>query len=183
MSGNDIADLTILGTLHQHSRTYEVLAGNAKSLIPELWNPTADVLDQAISRNLEAGYINHHKGIPFSQYSLSRAGNDHFLYLMTLDAGPRNSAFARALEALQFCFLDGACPAAAATILDRHHERIIERLTELRRRCHQRPGSGAYARLWMETEQRRLELTMKMLSEARILNIGNPAMVLQEAAE
>ena len=165
MSGKIVADIVVLGILHQSSVPQEKVVAVAKSIIPDLWCPTSDFIGGAIVRNLELGFLVQDTTFPHTLL-LTKAGEERFQIVMAskIDANEGNPFYA--FEALQFCFLDRALPNTVKTVLERQHACNSERLVELQKRHKRCPNDGYFTRLWMGMERRHLEAKTKMISEA-----------------
>ena len=165
MSGNTIADLVVLGIIYRSSVAQERLPGIARSIVPDLWSPTSDVIGGAVLRNLESGFLILSSSLP-STLALTETGGQQFQKLMAFEANKNEDRLSYALEAIQFCFLDGAPRSTAKTVLEHQHARISARLIELQERCQRCPYDGHYTRLWMGMERRRLEVKAEFIAIA-----------------
>jgi hypothetical protein len=168
MLGANISNLVVLGLTAQGTLRPDNIITIAKVLVPDLWQPTADVVIAAINRNLNAGYLLHtmpddERGI----LELTEAGAARLQNLLLCDPGNLNSLGTQAMEALQFCLLDAAEPVIAKRALARLQVLVQRRLAELRQRCTRCPHGGRYANLWMEMEQRRLQAMDQFLAVVR----------------
>jgi len=165
MPGSTIADLAVLGISQTGPIAPQRLVVVAKTLVPDLWNPTAGVIDAAICRNLSASHlVIEDANFGGEDLELTIRGSEKLRGLLLHDPGHAASPATHATEAIQFCFLDAADPETAELVLVRMQTRLHQRLSELRQRCRRCPHNGRYVNLWMGMEQRRLEAAAQMLA-------------------
>ena len=80
MLGNIVADIVVLGILHQSSVSQERVVAVAKTIVPDLWCPTSDFIRGAIVRNIKLknasvktrvkGRIPIPKEMPYGNFSI-----------------------------------------------------------------------------------------------------------------
>lgn len=165
MTAKNLTDLVVLGILHRTPVTEEQVSVIAKSIIPDLWHPTSDVINEAIVRNLKFGFLTYTSNFP-QKLLLTIVGKERFQALISLNVGLNAGRFCYAFEAMQFCFLDNALPEIIEIVLEHQRIRIAARLAELQSRCDRCPANGHYMRLWMDMERQRLETKAEMISVA-----------------
>ena len=165
MSVNILTDLAVLGIAHQGPITIRKIAAVAKSLVPELWSPTNGVIDAAVRRNFQIGYLAKEKGeAKPTLLKLTDSGRTQIQKLLLCDPGNHVSPATQAVETVQFCLLDAASRTTAKMVLTRLQNQQKKRLKALRDRCRDCPHEGRYMKLWMGTEQRRLAAVEQMLA-------------------
>ena len=187
MTGNILADLAVLGISQQHPITVIRVSLVAKTLVPDLWQPTVTVIEEAIYRNLDAGYL---KVIVSpvdntESVALTISGADRISSLLLHDTGSLASAATLALEAVQFCFLDLANHDTTTRVLTNLRVKLRQRLAQFESRCQRCPHGGRFTRLWMTNEQNRMENMARLLAEVSNEAGANrhSSYYLQEAAE
>ncbi|MEZ7864064.1 MAG: hypothetical protein ACKVG1_01835 [Rhodospirillales bacterium] len=164
MSELNITDLAILGIIQQGPIPLEKLIKVTKAMVPDLWYPTADVIESSIRRNQADGFLYiHHQNPAHNFLNLTFEGAARLRLLMLYDPGQQSSSNSRATEALQFCLLDGSDPATTEHVLSRLRKRLHERKADFEMRCVYCPNSNKYTRLWMDVEQQNLENMSQML--------------------
>lgn len=164
MSELNITDLAILGIIQQGPIPLEKLIKVTKAMVPDLWYPTADVIESSIRRNRADGFLYiHHQNPAHNFLKLTFEGAARLRLLMLYDPGQQSSSNSRATEALQFCLLDGSDPATTEHVLSRLRKRLHERKADFEMRCVYCPNSNKYTRLWMDVEQQNLENMSQML--------------------
>ena len=168
MLSSAIADLAVLGISRHDGAPVNRVSKIVKSIVPDLWTPTVDVIDEAILRNRNVGFVLITGSAAFSRLQLTETGIQRFWSLITQKLEPHNNRGRCALEALQFFFLDGADPATVTTVLERQHSWVREQLRELKKRCKCCPQKGRYSGLWMDMERQRLEAMAEMLVSASL---------------
>ena len=170
MPGGTIVHLAVLGVVHTRDTDPTQISKIAKSLVPDLWCPTTDVIMVAIQRCLDRA---HFIEGPLEIVSITDAGRRYLRELLLHNPGDPISPETLALEALQFCFLDTADSEIAQRVLERLHRRTRRRLEEFENRCRQCAHSGRFTTIWMGMETRRLETAARMLALA-CDGIGSP---------
>ena len=170
MPGGTIVHLAVLGVVHTRDTGPTQISKIAKSLVPDLWCPTTDVIMVAIQRCLDRA---HFIEGPLEIVSITDAGRRYLRELLLHNPGDPISPETLALEALQFCFLDTADSEIAQRVLERLHRRTRRRLEEFENRCRQCAHSGRFTTIWMGMETRRLETAARMLALA-CDGIGSP---------
>ena len=168
MLSSAISDLAVLGIARRGGAPVDRVSKIAKSIVPDLWTPTVDVIDEAILRNRNVGFLAIIGSAEFTRLQLTETGTQRFWSLITQKLEPHNNRGRCALEALQFFFLDGADHATVNTVLDRQYSRVREQLRELKKRCQCCAQKGRYSGLWMDMERQRLEATAEMLVSASL---------------
>ena len=180
MPSGTIVDLAVLGVVHTRDTAPTQISKIAKSLVPDLWYPTTDVIKVAIQRCLDR--TNFIDG-PLEIISITDAGRRYLRELLLHNPGDQISPETLALEALQFCFLDTVDSEIAQHVLQRLHRRTRRRLEEFENRCRQCPHSGRFTNIWMDMETHRLETTARMLALARDkIGPSNATGLMPEAA-
>lgn len=165
MSGNVITDLVVLGIAQQGPIVVDSVVRVAKSLVPELWQPTGGVIFSSIRRNLDKGYLRHEEPEKAAdQLMITQAGLDRVRTLMLQDSGGITSSTTLAADVVQFCFLDIADAETTVCVLDRLKGKTDRRLRELEGRCNRCPNRGRFTNLWISMERRRLEGFADMLA-------------------
>ena len=178
MSVNILTDLAVLGITHHRPLAIGQVASIAKSLVPELWNPTNSVIFSAVRRNIQINYLKKEKtGKKSYNIKLTKKGHVQLQNLLLCDPGELVSPTTQAVEAIQFCLLDAASPPTAEMVLIRLQNRQRKRLEDLQHRCLNYPHNGRYLNLWMGMEQRRIAAAEQMLTmiykEAKNLILTN----------
>ena len=165
VSGTTIADLAVLGVVQRNSVQADHIRAAVKGMFPDQWLPTAGVVNAAVERAVSAGHLSIRQleslGTTIETTDLGRA---QFQALLLTDPGDALSPALRALEAMQFCFLDLADAGTAKKVLNRIRRRTKQRLTALRRRTQKCPHAGRYASLWISMETRRLETSAQLIN-------------------
>ncbi len=164
-SGTIISDLAVLGTVQRTSIRPDHIRSAIKGMFPDQWLPTAGVIDAAVERAVSAGHlsIRNPKSLE-TTIGTTDAGRAQFRTLLLTDPGDVLSPAVRALEAMQFCFLDLADAGTARKVLSRIRRQMKRRLTALRQRTQQCPHAGRYANLWISMETRRLETSAQLIN-------------------
>ena len=165
MAGKELIDLVILGILHRTSVVEERLPAIAKSIVPDLWCPTSDVITEAIERNKKFKFLICTRNLPRT-LDITKAGKDRFQALISLRLEANAGTLCYVFEAIQLCFLDNAMPEIIQAVLEQQSAHLSMRLAELQRRCEHCPDNGHYMRLWMGMERRLLETKAEVISEA-----------------
>ena len=180
MPSGTIIDLAVLGVVHARDTAPTQISKIAKSLVPDLWYPTTDVIKVAIQRCLDR---THFIDGPLEIVSITDAGRRYLRELLLHNPGDQISPETLALEALQFCFLDTVDSEIAQHVLQRLHRRTRRRLEEFENRCRQCAHSGRFTNIWMGMETHRLETTVRMLALARDkIGPSNATGLMPEAA-
>mgnify|MGYP001391300209 FL=1 len=165
ISGTTIADLAVLGVVQRSSVQPDHIRSAVKGMFPDEWLPTAGVVDAAVERAVSAGHLTiRQSGSLETTIGTTDAGRAQFRALLLTDPGDALSPAVRALEAMQFCFLDLADTRTARKVLNRIRRRTKQRLAALRRRTQQCPHAGRYASLWISMETRRLETSAQLIN-------------------
>ena len=171
MLGNIVADIVVLGILHQSSVSQERVVAVAKTIVPDLWCPTSDFIRGAIVRNIKLGLLTETITLPH-MLLLTKAGEERFQTLIASEIDANEGPSFYAFEAIQFCFLDNALPSTVKTVLEHRYACNSERLAELQKRYNRCPNDGHFTRLWVGMERRNLEAKAEIISEAfRICSI------------
>ena len=167
-SGTTIADLAVLGVVQRSSVQLDHIRSAVKGMFPDQWLPTAGVVDAAVERALSAGHLLvRQSGSLETTIGTTDAGRAQFRALLLTDPGDALSPAVRALEAMQFCFLDLADASTARRVLNRIRRQTRQRLAALRQRSQQCPHAGRYASLWISMETRRLETSAQLINLVR----------------
>ena len=165
VSVTTIADLAVLGVVQRSSVQPDHIRSAVKGMFPDEWLPTASVVDAAVERAVSVGHLSiRHSGSLEITIDTTDAGRAQFRALLLTDPGDALSPAVRALEAMQFCFLDLADTRTAGKVLNRIRRRTKQRLMALRRRTQQCPHAGRYASLWISMETRRLETSAQLIN-------------------
>ena len=165
LSANDIGEFSVLGICYSHPLHFEKIITVAKNLMPELWSPTADVVDTSVYRCVSAGYLKLNKIQTFSQsVQITALGKDRLHNLVLRDPGDESGSKLHAWEFLQFCFLDFIDCDTAKTVLFSLRSRLQERLSNFRQRSESCPHTGRYIKLWLSIETNRLETSLNTLN-------------------
>ncbi len=166
MSGTMIADLAVLGIAHQHPLPVDRIAVIAKALVPDLWQPTRDVIAASGQRNLKAHFLNRNcQNSKADELVLTDAGSNQVIKLLRHDTGDHTQPSTLVLDALQFCFLDFADTATKISVLNRHTARLERRLAQFEDRCRKCPHQGRFSRMWMAAERSRFECMARLLED------------------
>ena len=135
MPGASIADLTVLGIASEGPIEAERIATVAKSLVPEHWQPTANVIAAVIERNLETGLLRRTGNHPMDQHLMVTAkGNEKIRALLLCPPEALAPSALPAAEAVQFCFLDTTDSETAKTVLLRFQRKLENRLSSYEQR-------------------------------------------------
>ena len=164
-SGTTIADLAVLGTVQRNSIQPDHIRSAIKGMFPDQWLPTAGVVDAAVERAISAGHLSIRDPESVeTTIGTTDAGRAQFRALLLADPGDAFSPAVRALEAMQFCFLDLADASTARKVLNRIRRQTRQRLAALRQRSQQCPHAGRFASLWISMETRRLETSAQLIN-------------------
>ena len=164
-SGTTIADLAVLGVVQRTSVQPDHIRSAVKGMFPDQWQPTAGVVNATVERAVSAGYLSIcHLGSGKTTIGTTDSGRAQLRALLLTDPGDALSPSVRALEAMQFCFLDLADASTARKVLNRIRRRTKQRLAALRQRTQQCPHEGRYASLWISMETRRLETSAQLIN-------------------
>jgi len=185
MPWNVLPDLAVLGIAASGPAPLNQVVKTAKSLLPDLWNPTSDVIEQAILRLLSDGLViaSDQDGAPECLH-VTADGQHRLRRLLCFDPGYMTSPATLAVEAVQFRFLDVADNDATDQVLRRLRGRIERRRDELEHRYKDQPSQDRFANLWMTMEQVRLtEMArlMALIGREAVPN-GRPALPASGAA-
>ena len=167
MQKNDLSDLVVLALAAKRHTTIGQIVNVAKSLIPEFWSPTAEVIEAAVDRNLTAGYLAsqlHDRSE--AQIFLTHTGRQQFSNLLLLAPSMQFPGRVSAWTTVQLCCLDLADGKTVAVALERLLARISENIRAVRDRSEKCPHSGRFTRAWFELEQHRLEMMARVITEA-----------------
>jgi hypothetical protein len=165
MSGTAIADLTVLGITYSRPIRVDRIISIAKSLVPEFWQPTTEVIEAACRRNILNGCLS--RNAPenaAAQLTLTAPGIRRVADLLTHDPGELTQPSTLAMDAVQFCFLDFADSETKISVLSRHTQRLNQRLAQFEDRCRQCPHQGHFTRMWMDVERSRLDCMAQLLA-------------------
>ena len=164
-SANDIGEFSVLGICYNHPLHFEKIISAAKNLMPELWSPTAEVVDTSVYRCVSAGYLTLKKNQSLSDFvQITELGKKRLHNLVLKDPGECSSSKLLAWEFLQFCFLDFIDCDTARTVLFRTRSRLQQRLSNFRQRSELCPHTGRFTNLWLSIETDRLETSLKSLN-------------------
>ena len=106
LSANDIGEFSVLGICYKHPLHFEKIIVAAKNLMPELWSPTAEVVDTSVYRCVSAGYLTLNKNEALSDFvQITAQGKERLHSLVLRDPGEELTSKLLAWEFLQFCFL------------------------------------------------------------------------------
>lgn len=171
MPRNDLSDLVVLALAVKRHTTVRQIVSVAKSLIPEFWSPTAEVIESAIDRNLTAGCLAPELlGRSDVQICLTPKGKQKFTELLLLAPSIQFPGRVSAWTTVQLCCLDLADGKTVAIALERLLARISDNIRAVRHRSEKCPHSGRFTRAWFEMEQHRLETMARVITEASTLN-------------
>ena len=165
-SANDIGEFSVLGITYNQPLHFEKIISAAKNLMPELWSPTAEVVDTSVYRCVSAGYLilkKDNKSIS-NFVQITELGKKRLHSLVLRDPGEGMSSKLLAWEFLQFCFLDFIDFDTARTVLLRTRSRLQQRLSNFRQRSELCPHTGRFTNLWLSIETDRLENSLKSLN-------------------
>ena len=164
-SGTLIADLAVLGTVQRNSIQPDHIRSAIKGMFPDQWLPTTGVVDADVERAVLAGHLLiYYPGSQETMIGTTDAGRAQFRSLLLTDPGDALSPSVRALEAMQFCFLDLTDASTTRKVLNRIRRRTKQRLTALRQRTLKCPHAGRYTSLWISMETRRLETSAQLIN-------------------
>jgi hypothetical protein len=164
-SANDIGEFSVLGICYKHPLHFEKVITAAKNLMPELWSPTAEVVDTSVYRCVSAGYLTLNKNEAFSDFvQITAQGKKRLHSLVLRDPGEELTSKLFAWEFLQFCFLDFIDCDTARTVLFRTRSRLQQRLSNFRQRSELCPHTGRFTNLWLSIETNRLETSLNSLN-------------------
>ena len=171
MPRNDLSDLVVLALAAKRHTTVRQIVSVAKSLIPEFWSPTAEVIEASIDRNLTAGYLAPELvDRSVTQICLTDTGRQKFTELLILAPSMQFPGRVSAWTTLQLCCLDLADGETVAIALEHLLERISENIRAVQDRSKKCPHSGRFTRAWFEMEQHRLETMARLITEASTRN-------------
>ena len=164
-SANDIGEFSVLGICYNNPLHFEKIIIAAKNLMPELWSPTAEVVDTSVYRCVSAGYLTLNKKQAISEsVQITALGKQRLNSLVLRDPGEALSSKLFAWEFLQFCFLDFIDCDTARTVLFRTRTRLQQRLSNFRQRSELCPHTGRFTNLWFSIETNRLESSLNTLN-------------------
>ena len=164
-SANDIGEFSVLGICYNNPLHFEKIVIAAKNLMPELWSPTAEVVDTSVYRCVSAGYLTLNKNQAVSEsVQITALGKQRLHSLVLRDPGEELSSKLFAWEFLQFCFLDFIDCDTARTVLFRTRTRLQQRLSDFRQRSELCPHMGRFTNLWFSIETNRLETSLDTLN-------------------
>ncbi len=159
---NGIVDLVVLGSAHKTPITVDSLVSQAKSLIPEIWQPTRGVVEASILRSINLGFLRLSKDQDeFLETTI--LGFKHVQSLMLYDAGRLNSKENLTVDAVQFCFLDIVDKKTACLVLQRLREKNTYQLSEFKEKLKHCRKKSRFLYLWMRMNRERLEGLEKIL--------------------
>lgn len=144
--------MAVLGIVHEGFRRFGEIVPAAKSLARPDWQPTADVLANALDGALEERYLAPTK----SGYALTRNGR---LRLATFVRAPVESArgrTARTATALKVCFLRAVDDNQRDVVIAELARLQEDELRALVEGCAACPSSGRCTRLWIAREIERI---------------------------
>ena len=183
MSKLIIADLVVLGICQKSPTSPEGLIQIAKSLIPDLWQPTGGVLLSAIQRNLTASYLDFIDTELLSNVlKLTPAGSEQVRTLLLADPGNETTSTTLTADAIQFFFLDNADAETADQVLKRLRLKVGRRISEFKKRSNKYPSQGRFTGMWANMEKCRLEGMAQMLENVSMYR-SQVILDFQEAAE
>ena len=163
-----IIELATLGVCHNQPLSSRNVITIVKEIIPELWNPTAEVVMSTIERCLNTGHLIIDDITSFSPAMLraTSRGKQRLEALLLSDPGEGLSPTVIALETMQMCLLDLVSANIAESVLTRIRERLQNRLSDFRHRSKQCPHVGQYKNLCFLLEMHRLESSIHILDLA-----------------
>lgn len=165
MTGVSIADLAVLGIASEGPIEPGQIATVAKALVPELWQPTGNVIDTAIERNLYADLLRRTGNHPSDEHlTVTTKGTEKIRALLLHPPETLAPSAVLAAEAAQFCFLNATDTATAAKVLTRFQGKLRDRLAAFERRSAQCPYGGRYSNYWIGMEQLRLEAMVQFVA-------------------
>lgn len=165
MIGTSISDLAVLGIASEGPVEPKQIVVIAKALSPELWQPTACVIDTAIEKNLYAGLLRRTGNRLMDKHLIvSAEGIETICALLLRPPETLAPSATLAAEAIQFCFLDAADTQTAAKVLVRFQAKLNERLAAFERRSTQDPYNGKYSNYWVGMEQQRLAAMVQFVA-------------------
>ncbi len=164
----NIIELATLGVCHNQPLPSRKIISIIKNLIPELWDPTAEVVMSTIERCIGTGHltIEYVTAISPAMMRASSTGKQRLEDLLLSDPGIGLSPSVFALETMQMCLLDLVSANIAESVLSRIRERSQNRLSNFRHRSKQCLHVGQYTNLWFLLEMRRLETSVHILDLA-----------------
>jgi hypothetical protein len=163
-----IVELAVLGVCHNQSLFLRKIITITKNIMPEIWNPTADVVMSAIERCIKTGHLtmDDPTAIPSPMIKITKAGKQQLKNLLLNDTGYIKSTSGVALETMQMCLLDLVNSDIAESVLVRIRERLKNQLSDFRQRSKKCLHVGQYTNLWFLIETRRLETSVQLLDQA-----------------
>ena len=165
LSANDIGEFSVLGICYKHPLHFDKIIAAAKNLMPELWSPTAEVVDTSVYRCVSAGCLTLNKNEALSDFvQITALGKERLHSLVLRDPGEELTSKLLAWEFLQFCFLDFIDCDTARTVLFRTRSRLQQRLSNFRQRSKLCPHTGRFTNLWLSIETNRLETSLNSLN-------------------
>ena len=165
---NNIIELATLGVCINQPLSSRKVIAIIKNLMPELWNPTAEVVMSTIEQCLSSGHleIDDVTSISPAMMRATCTGKKQLETLLLINPGEGSSQTVSALEIMQMCFLDLVNDNIAKIVLVRIRKRLKTRLLDFHKRSEQCLHVGQYTNLWYLLETRRLESSVHTLDLA-----------------
>ena len=163
-----IVELAVLGVCHNQPLLLRKIITITKNIMPEIWDPTAEVIMSSIERCISNGHLRINDSITISSpmIKISKAGKQQLKKLLLNDSVNSKSPTGVALEVMQMCLLDLVNADVAESVLVRIRERLQNQLFDFRQRSKKCLHVGQYTNLWFSIEMRRLETSVHLLDLA-----------------
>ena len=163
-----LVELAVLGVCHNQPLLLRKIVTVTKNIMPEIWNPTAEVIMSSIERCVSTGHlrINDAATISSPMIKISKAGKQQLKTLLLKDPGNSKSQSGVASEIMLMCLLDLVNADVAESVLVRIRERLQNQLSDFRQRSKKCLHVGQYTNLWFSIETRRLETSVHLLDLA-----------------
>ncbi len=167
----ELTDLAVLGVTMDKPIAGGGIGPIVKSLAPNFWKPTNDVVDKSILRNLGQGYLkNLNSGSRKFILNITPEGRSRFIELLVSNSALSLFNKDDPIDALLLCFLDFADKETARLVLQRMNTRTHAAMHELRSRKKRCPHRGQFTQAWWGLELGRLKLKKRALSRIAARN-------------
>lgn len=167
---SQLASLAVLGIVHAGFGTMSQVVAAAQRLARADWQPTRDLLTDAVASALAEGCLAlNEPETPSDEPSfvITQAGTSRLRALLRSSAADGGGSLGRALAALRICFLGALDPETGREVLNDLSRSFQDELETLRRARVSCPAAGGSAGLWIEREIERVEHELGWLERLR----------------
>ena len=158
MSGSDLTQLIVLGSIAIDQTNEAHIVKMAQSFMPKFWSPTTDVIHATIQASLRDGFLAYddkHSEMPIMV--LTPLGRKQFNKLMLAEQKGHSTPSNLAFESAQLCFLDVADSRTLNAFLAKLSAKIDAEISNFQERVNRCPHIGKFTQAWIDVEIRRLE--------------------------